>query len=498
MINAHNQSKNYIYYINTSKNIIFSHSLLANKIKRKYKSDWGATDMEVDKINKKGDINTLIMNWEDITKEENSIFPVVKPIASTQKPAGFFSEIDDTIGLRQNYLNEYLNSEVFIEAKIHAQLGINPIDLLNTTCPNISILLRNLFHNEKDIILQNFLNWLAVIAYGNKRQDVFWLFKGKSDEEQGQGAGKGVFSSLMSELLSGLVVSVNNISYKNTFNSQLLNMKLIIFDEVNFKSLNYEVVKDMTGSDSISIMFKGKEAMITDNVASWLFFTNEYDLLLKITIDDRRCFLIHPNSINDSLSKLIPDMEKFIQDIKSELPNLINVLAHCDLKVKKPNELRTQAHTDYFNNLDTAELNDIQSISKFFTNKNDRASYFDFLNQLEKLDSLLDFKSQKYFIENKFSFYQAFKDIYKVCFEHKIAGISNKTTPQKAWKQLREVLLKLDYEDYSINTRRTVDKVKTRIKENCIRLKSIEPKEQKKITNQIINNYYKNDIKKAS
>lgn len=474
------------YYVNTAKTIVFSFSKNTRTISRIFKSDWGTISMNVIKESQKGDPQNLKMDWDSIIKEENDIFKVIKPIASTMKPAGFFSEIIHTFGLHQDYLNEYLNSEAFTDAKSKQQANINPIDMLESECQNITILLRNLFYKENDEVLQNFLNWLANIAYRDIRQDIFWLFKGTDEDNQGQGAGKGVFRDLMSDLFSSLVVSVNNQSYKNNFNSQLMNMKLIIFDEVNFKSLNYEVVKDMTGSTLMPIEFKGKEVVMTENVASWLFFTNEYDLLSKINATDRRCFLIHPNPTNDSLSKIVPNIEVFVKEIRNELQSFIKVLAHCELNVIKPNKLRTAAHIEYYTNQHYSQIADIKSISKLFTNNYDRDSYFDFLTQLEKIDGNVNYKAQRFFIENGFVYYKSFLDIFDVCKTHTVASINNKTSPQKAWKELREDLHKAKYEDYFLDKKYLVEGQKIRIKENCMRSANTDKSRQKKITDYIV------------
>lgn len=500
MLSTNTNTDTFKYYINTSKAIIFSHDLKKNKMKRIYQSDWASYEMEVLKMNKKtNELEAIIMDWASIVKEDNDIFKVVKPIASTTKPAGFFEEYDDGVGLNQNCLNEYLNSEQFIQAKEHIQedSNINPIQMLRENCQNISLLLSNLFYNEDDSVLQNFLNWLAVVAYKNERQDVFWLFKGTDEDNQGQGAGKGVFRDLMTSLLSGLVVSVNNQSYKSNFNSKLMNMKLIIFDEVDMKSLNYEVVKDMTGSSTMPIEFKGKEVVMTDNVASWLFFTNMYDLFEKINITDRRCFLIHPNPKNDSLVKIVDNMEVFIQQINEELPEFINVLAHCDTNVIKPNKLRTNAHTEYFSKKALSSITELSSISKIYTNYEDRRTYFEFLDDLAKIEEDNSYTHQKFFIENQFSYYKQFCDIYNVCSDHKIAGISSKVSPQKAWKHFKEELFKSNYSKYNLDRKTTINGENTRIKENCIRHIDIDASTQKKITNYIIR-MYKEELSPAN
>lgn len=498
MLSSNINSDTFEYYINTSKAIIYSYNIKLNKMKRIYQSDWASYDMEVQKLNKKtNEVETMIMDWASIVKEDNDIFKVVKPIASTTKPAGFFEEYDYEVGLNQKCLNEYLNSEKFIQAKnsVNEDNNVNPLELLREQCPNISLLLSNLFFNESDAVLQNFLNWLAVIAYKNERQDVFWLLKGTDEDNQGQGAGKGVFRDVVTELLSGLVVSVNNQSYKSNFNSKLMNMKLIIFDEVDIKSLNYEVVKDMTGSSTMPIEFKGKEVVQTDNVASWLFFTNMYDLYEKINVSDRRCFLIHPNPKNDSLIKIVDNMDIFLTSINEELSAFINVLAHCDTKVIKPNKLKTNAHIEYFSNKALSSITEITLISKIFTNKEDRRTYFDFLEDLERIEPNISYADQRFFIENHFSFYKLFTEIYEVCLEHKIAGINKQISPQKAWKHFKEELLKTNnFSMYSLDRKTKLNDKQVRIKENCIRHSTTDKALQKKITDRIVKIYKEEHI----
>lgn len=481
---------NFKYYVNTNKSIVFAHNTEANKIERIYKDQWASTYLEVLKTNEKtGETWQGEMDCANILDEKQDVFKTVNPIASTTKQAGFFEEYSEKTGGTHHYLNEYLNSEIFIKAKqaIDNTIPVNPIGLLENNCPNITLLLRNLFYEESDAVLQNFLNWLAVIAYKNTHQDIFWLFKGTDEENQGQGAGKGVFRDLMSTLLSGLVVSVNNNSYKNNFNSQLMNMKLIIFDEVDFKALNYEAVKDMTGSSLLYIEFKGKEPIRAANVASWLFFTNMSNTFNKIQARDRRCFLIHPNPINDSLRIAVGDMGQFIEGLRDELPAFINVIAHCDTKVLKPNELRTKAHIEYFSNEALCSINDIASIAKIFTNDESRRSYFDFLEILsESASQRRDYSAQKYFIEKGFIYFQLFEEIYEVFLTHNIAGITKKTTAYKAWKELVEELKRLNYGIYQLDSKRKILDKKVRIKHTCWRSPSITDGDQKKIIKEIV------------
>ena len=180
---------------------------------------------------------------------------------------------------------------MFLKASEHNHYNIkeekNIIDLLKSETPSIYALLHNLFHNEKDEVILNFMRYLNKIAFQDNRQDIMFLFMGTAENKQGQGAGKGVLRDLLGILFSDLIVSVSNETYADKFNSELLNKKVVIFDEVDLKALKYSKLKDITGSSTIRVENKGKDALTVDNVSSWLLFTNESNLHGKIKKDDR-------------------------------------------------------------------------------------------------------------------------------------------------------------------------------------------------------------------
>ena len=186
--------------------------------------------------------------------------------------------------------------KTFLERKnLNKYKNQNLIDLLDKEIPTINILLRNLFHNENDRMIENFINWLNVVSFKDTNQDIIFGFIGTNEIDQGQGRGKGVLIQLLNKVFSGLVVSISNTNYEKNFNSSLMNKKIVVFDEVDFKRLNYSHIKDITGNKIFSVEFKGKEPIESKNVSSWLCFSNEHDLHNKITIDDRRFFIIRPN-----------------------------------------------------------------------------------------------------------------------------------------------------------------------------------------------------------
>ena len=378
MITLQNPDENIKYFLNPNSSILYIYNVEHNKVHFIYSNDFKAHSLMVIEKTKNREIRKS-MNIRDIIREDNNFIEVVKVIASTTKVEGNFSELDEDTGIAANYLNIYLNARTFQDAAANNHYSItceeNLIELLEDETPAIYKLLKNLFHNEKDEVLINFLNYLNVISFTDNKQDIMYLFKGTSEEKQGQGAGKGVFRDLLSKMFSGLVCSVSNESYNNGFNAELLNKKIVIFDELDFKSLKYEKLKDITGNSTLRIENKGKDAIIVKNVSSWLLFTNLSDMLAKILADDRRTFIIHPNPVNGSLKKDVidpcygGDFSHFEYCLFSEIENFIHIISLATGKVRTPLELRTEAHKSYFSS-SNYKLTDINKFNDIFLNKN--------------------------------------------------------------------------------------------------------------------------------
>lgn len=459
------------FYLNQSNNILYSHNLEKNIIGKSYKSDF-----EISKINvleekeKNGEVvsKEKEMTFIEIAKEENNIVKNVKPTCLTLKPSGFYIE-KNSQGLEIPCFNEYNNSTPFIKSlrkveELKSTLPSEESDLVEyiykemlVRTPNISFLIHNLFWNEPKNVIVNFLSFLSVVGYEDRHQDIFYLFKGQSEDKQGQGAGKGVIQQLLEKLFSGLVVGVNNNTYNSTFNSKLQNMKVVIFDEVNFKKMNYEVVKNITGNGSLPIEFKGKESMETKNVSSWLFFTNEYDLLNKLNQYDRRCILIIPNPTNNSLEirvrlELGIEMGEFIKKCENELQEFIYILGLSSLiKPKKPQDLKSNGHIQYYTNQNKVGIENL-NILKIFSNKEHLNKFVRFYKDLptnENFYNDYNFRSEdiEFFVENKTILYGMFVEVYNICKSNGIGNIKHSVS--KTWEMLKENLFNNhNYENY--------------------------------------------------
>ena len=503
MITLQTPDDNIKYFLNPNSSILYTYNVEQHKVHFIYSNDFKAHSLKVIERTKNNEIRKS-MNIRDIIREDNDFIEVVKVIASTTEAEGNFSELDEDTGIAANYLNIYLNARTFQDAAASNHYSItceeNLIELLETETPTIYRLLKNLFHNESDEVLINFLNYLNVISFTDNKQDIMWLFKGTSEDKQGQGAGKGVIRDLLSKMFSGLVCSVSNESYKNDFNSELLNKKIVIFDELDFKSLKYEKLKDITGNSTLRIENKGKDAIIVRNVSSWLLFTNYSDMLNKLLADDRRTFIIHPNPTNGSLKKEVIDVYydgdyiHFEDCLFSEIENFIHIISLATGKVRTPLELRTTAHKSYFS-ANNYNLTDIKKFNDIFLKKNSKRKFIEFLEELKTLNDISERKFEKlnFYLSAGFYFQEILQEVFQICQTYQVGNIKKGEKSRVAIKALKDELIKQDHELFNLDTSFTYKKVKRRLKHNgCIRIKDTSKETQKEINKQIKSFYIQN------
>ena len=492
MILLQNPDENIQYFLNENSTILYIYNKEQEKINQIYSSEFKAHSLEVVEIKRKNEVRKM-MNLQEIINEENDFITTAKVIASTTKAGGNFSEVDEETKITTRYLNVYLNAKSFQEASAHNYYSItceeNLIELLENKTPTIHMLLRNLFHNESDEVIINFLNYLNVISFTDNKQDIIWLFKGTSEEKQGQGAGKGVFRELLSKMFSGLVCSVSNDSYNEKFNAELLNKKVVIYDEANLKALKYEKLKDITGNKTIRIENKGKDAIIVKNVSSWIIFTNQWDLRNKIMANDRRTFIIHSNPENGSLKKEVidryydKDYAYFEHCLFSEIEYFIHIISLASGRVKTPLELRTNAHKAYFS-ADNYRLNDIKKFKDIFLNKNSKRKFIEFLEELRTFGNINETLYEKlvYALNAEFYFQETFEEVFRICQNYRIGNVKQYDKSRVVIKILKDELIKQEYETFNLDTSFIYQKVKRRIKHNgCIRPKDTTKEQQKEI-----------------
>ena len=503
MITLQTPDDNIKYFINTIDTILYIYDIEQEDIELIYSTDFKAMTLPVIEKTKTNETRKF-MSIRDIIKEDNDFVVSSKIIASTIEPGGNFIDCHPSTRMRTNYLNIYLNSRIFQDAATNNHYSItceeNLIELLEDEAPAIFRLLKNLFHGESDEVLINYLNYLNVISFTDKRQDILWLFKGTSEKKEGAGAGKGVLKELYFKMFSGLVCSVSNTSYNAQFNNELLNKKVVIFDELDFKALRYSVLKDITGSSTMRVESKGKEALIVPNVSSWHIFTNENDLKNKIKMYDRRTFIIEPNPVNESLISFVidphygGDFDYFEECLHNEIENFIHIISLATGRVKTPIKLKTEAHKRYFSD-DNYSLTDINQFNDIFLNNSSKKKFIDFLEELKGLKDISEkqFERIKFYLNTDFYYQNIFEEVFSICQQHQVANIKSRDKSRVIIKALKDELLKDDHVLYNLDTSFTYQKEKRRIKHSsCIRVKNTTKEAQKEINKQIKSFYIQN------
>lgn len=491
ILEPENAQEHIQYFVNTNKTILYIYNSETNEINRFFSDKWPSMNISCRCVDDDEEL-TSYLDFKTIINKDALFVKKVSPIASTIKSPAFFEEVDENTGITSNILNEFLGSSDFIGAKENNKFKNkrNLISLLEKEAPTFSMLLKNLFHNEKNEVIENFLRWLRVCSFEDKHQDILFLFCGTSVINQGQGAGKGVLINYLNHLLSGLVVSVSNKTYETNFNSNILNKKIIVFDEVNFKTLKYETVKDITGNPLVRVEFKGKEPISADNVGSWLMFTNEHDLENKITYDDRRTFIVRPNPKNGSLNELIKKkyktFDKFRRSLMAETENIVHIIAKAQGKVLSPLELMTEAKTEYFKDKSTIEMVDLKDLYQFMANKE---MFKKCLAVLENNDLFTD-KEKIRFLKSYSINYKLFSEIFQVLLKN---GLVKKESPLFAWERLKEFSLKNGFEMVVVDSSKT--KVYKKYRDKTLMLKSGKSKKEIRELKQLLRHFYgkKND-----
>lgn len=447
------------YYINNNQTMILVYDRENNELVRINKSHFSTSEISVIKKTKtnliEGEVDLLT-----IVSNENNFIQPVEVISSTVKDKGYFQE-KNRYGIVSHYFNEFLNSETFMNSKKNNKYkGQDTIELLKKHTPTIYTLLKNLFYQERDEIIVNFINWLNVVSFKDKHQDTVYLFYGTNEINQGQGAGKGVFRTLLEKMYSNLVVSVSNSNYLDRFNSNLINKKIIIYDEVDIKRLNYEGLKDKTGNHKIRIEYKGKEPHEVLNVGSWICFTNEWELFNKITNQDRRTVLVRTNPKNGSLLEIVDEMfnsdfDYFEELLYSEINEFIHIISSVDGKVLSPLKLKTQTHINYFKEQKKVSVLDISSLYKTFVNYEFKEKLFDILDTIKEFDSSNGkiIEDCKNIIKLNTINYKTFEYIFELLQKYNYISTSKKLLPE--WNILKDHLKHFGFAKHTIDSKET-------------------------------------------
>jgi len=443
------KTEDILHIINTNQTILYIYDIPNMEIETITRDKWGAFSIEVLEKDKKDNEKIITAPLEEIIKDNDFII-TCEIIASTLKQNGFFTTKKNHI--LRNHFNQFLGSEIFLNSiqKPKYNEDSNIIKLIEEETPTFNKLLKNLFFNEKEEVILNFISWLRIVSFEDKNQDVIWNFFGTNEEEQGQGAGKGVLITLLSKMFSGLVSSVSNTTYQNNFNSNLMNKKIIVFDEVEYQYLKYETIKDITGNPIYRIEFKGKEPIESKNVSSWLMFSNKCDLKNKIQSDDRRTFLIRPNPKNGSLKRIINkyydgNFKQFQETLFNEIENIIHIISISSNQVKTPLEMATQAHRDYFQQSKQVSILEINDLYKIMISEDFKNKIYEIFQEIINVE--ISYKNDialiKKVIHNQFMNRRTFELLFSILKENNYIKHNQKLNPN--WELFKENIAKYDY-----------------------------------------------------
>ncbi len=435
------------FYVNGNQTHFICYNTKQNKLEKIQESEWKSSEINclVQVVDKDNDANFETIkkySIRELISEDVAFIRTVVTVSSTTKPIAYFSERSGISQIEKHQFNEFFKAKEFSDAKTNNKYSehSNIIKLLKTETPTFYVLVKNLFFNESNEVILNFINWLSTAAYKDKHQSEYFCFIGKNEKDQGQGAGKGVLQTFLSELFSGLVTKESSTSFKKEFNPHLENKKIVIFDELNFKTWDYNKFKDITGCSTLSVEAKGKSAYEAKNVSSWCLFTNEHDLKDKITYADRRAFIIRPNPINNSLKRIMNNKfdghTNFETLLHADIANVIQILGKCSSNtVLDPVQLITNAKRDYFKEKSVIGIEQIDDFSKILINKSLKNKVLGLLKDYKPEDFEVVIKLLQYGCINRKAFTILLNNLVKM-------GFIKKPELNKEWEKLKEISLK--------------------------------------------------------
>ncbi len=146
----------------------------------------------------------------------------------------------------------------------------------------LKLLLTNIFEDKKGV--EHGLNWLANMIQRNKNETSI-LFYGT------QGSGKGTFFELVKRLIGFSNVGIiENTTLESAFNEELMNKRLLAFNELNTYGKNQHInnkLKTFITDTYLNIFVKNKTPFTVENYSSVIIATNS-DNAVKISYEDRR------------------------------------------------------------------------------------------------------------------------------------------------------------------------------------------------------------------
>ena len=198
-------------------------------------------------------------------------------------------------------------------------------------------LIREVICDNNEEIYNYVISWIAcMIQHPGLKNETALILKGL------QGTGKNTFTNVICELLAGYSVkNVTDISeLTGSFNSVVESKMLIVLNELSNcgseKQLNFNALKSIITDDTIRINEKNQPRRTAENVANFIFVTNN-SFPVKIETGDRRYIVMYVNAIHkgdmDYFTKLHKSFTKEFYD------NLLTFFAKYNIEGFNPRNI---------------------------------------------------------------------------------------------------------------------------------------------------------------
>ena len=395
---------------------------------------------------KTNELKNFFQNGELVHIDEvinnTSYFKPVTFIVSTTSEAGYIEKADD-ISIDKLF-NVFENSKFFKSAiNENPYLNSDLIKALENETPAFNLLLKNLFYNEDKPAIINFLKWLNVSLFENKRQDLIYLFFGTDEHNQAQGSGKNVLFDVLRFIAEDLVQMLSSSQYRSNFNAIISGKLIVGIDEMPLGDFDYPRLKNLVGDEKINIERKGQDLEKVDNIISLMIFSNEHKIDKQVSKQDRRLVMIRPRGEMRSLNFTLDEsglfngcMKKMYAELKCEVEKILKIIYAAGSDIDISEILNTNARKNYFKEQDQAVLNDLNCVESFFTDKK---------NLLKMEESLRDLNikyNETYYqlVSSGICNYRIYIYFYQLLVKNKISLPSR--SEQVSWLRYKENAIK--------------------------------------------------------
>lgn len=266
----------------------------------------------------------------------------------------------------------------------------NTMSLIKKLAPHINFLLENLFYNDFEM-RKHFINWFATILQTKGKMLTSFIIQGE------QGGGKGVLTLLIklifgkeyvSEPVSDAVFGKFNASW--ALRKMFVIMNEIEHDEKSAGKKNYGKLKSYITDDTIEIEEKNIKKMTIKNSFNCLFFSNKN--AIQIETSDRRYNVAETGSdIKIKVEKELKiSMDDFIELLKKELDEFVQILYNLDYDLKKANSVLENTFKKSIVNATETSLNKVCHALKKHDIKTLRELVIDSVDSIEVMDVVLE------------------------------------------------------------------------------------------------------------